>query len=161
MLYLYSYGSKNPNIQEIIRKEFINNNTYISKNITFNDPEAIYFNDPLSNVVMCIKKLAETFNDILLERVIICTYNKIDNSDVCEYSAKVFDHLLYKVRGVKNSNWMAVTLFGFSNENGTILLNNMIYNMSDVIVIPYNSYTKELLGTTDNPKYIYAMTFSK
>lgn len=67
----------------------------------------------------------------------------------CEF--KTFDKCVWKVQGFEGAIWQA-SFISYVDEYDAVPIGVSSYDLSNLIVLPYNEQTKHLLGTTDEWK---------
>ena len=73
----------------------------------------------------------------------------VDLPKKCEF--KPFDKCVWKVQGFEGAIWQA-SFISYVDEYDAVPIGVSVYDLSNLIVLPYNEQTKHLLGTTDEWK---------
>ena len=68
-----------------------------------------------------------------------------------KYEFKPFDRCIWKIRNCEGSIWQA-SFISYVDEYDAVPIGVSVYDLSNLIVLPYNEQTKHLLGTTDEWK---------
>nr|DAG54660.1 MAG TPA: hypothetical protein [Caudoviricetes sp.] len=73
----------------------------------------------------------------------------VDLPKKCEF--KPFDKCVWKVQGFEGAIWQA-SFISYVDEYDAVPIGVSVYDLSNLIVLPYNEQTKHFLGTTDEWK---------